>query len=254
MTDLFAAWHTDAMIDQIFAVMALAHRHTFIITTKEASRMHDYMLGLTGDRLLRVAFDSKLTTPKREHIEAYAGIISGDSWPLSNVWLGVSVEDQKNADERVSQLVATPAAVRWISAEPLLEQVDFQSPWSAINPEYPKLGIHWVVVGGESGPGARPMHPDWARFIRDQCLEAGVSFFFKQWGAWQPVCALYPVSETELDEHERAGCCGDIELQTNGVIPNGYQPSDPRTWLMDRVGKKEAGRTLDGCQWNQFPV
>lgn len=102
MTDLFAAWHTDEMIDLIFAVMALANWHTFIITTKEAARMHDYMLGLNGDRLLRVAFEHKLITPRREHIEAYAGIMRGDSWPVSNIWLGVSVEDQKTADERVS--------------------------------------------------------------------------------------------------------------------------------------------------------
>lgn len=244
MTDLFAPWHTDEMIDRIFATMALAHWHTFIITTKQAERMHDYINSVTGDRLLATAFEHKLLTPRREHIEAYAGIMRGDCWPLSNVWLGVSVEDQKTADNRIPFLVGCPALVRWISAEPLISSIDFQAPWSAINPEYPKHGIHWVVVGGESGPEARPMHPEWARFILQQCQEAGVAFFFKQWGTWAP----HPQSPTP-GKNNGAG----LYLLANGHLGNQGDYWAGRAAGMNRVGKKEAGRLLDGREWNEFP-
>jgi protein gp37 len=99
--------------------------------------------------------------------------------PLSNVWLGTSVEDQRWADIRIPQLLLTPAAVRFLSCEPLLGPVDL---WA-----YLELGgIDWVIVGGESGHGARPMNPAWARSLRDQCRDAGVAFFFKQWGGRTP--------------------------------------------------------------------
>jgi protein gp37 len=136
-------------------------------------------------------------------------------WPLPNVWLGVSVEDQKRADERIPILLDTPAAVRWLSCEPLLGPIDLSKMriptpegctdhdcWAvepltgrmapiielgsgdrALDGGYQTWGkIDWVVAGGESGPGARPMHPSWARSIRDQCASAGVPFLFKQWG------------------------------------------------------------------------
>jgi protein gp37 len=131
-------------------------------------------------------------------------------WPLPNVWLGVSVEDQKWADIRIPALQATPAAVRFLSCEPLLGPIDLD-PWQSGGP--PWSGIHWVIVGGESGSGARPMHPAWPRSLRDQCVEAGVPFLFKQWGAWAP--------------------------------------HDSRS--MRRVGKKTAGRELDGRTWDQYP-
>jgi protein gp37 len=103
------------------------------------------------------------------------------TWPLPNVWAGVSVEDQSTADERIPLLLQTPAAVRWVSAEPLLGPVDLRDfddgLWRRSD-----ACLDWVVVGGESGPSARPIHPDWARSLRDQCAEAGVPFLFKQWG------------------------------------------------------------------------
>src|SRR3546814_6072988 len=145
-------------------------------------------------------------------------------WPLRHAWLGVSVEDQAAANERIPILLDTPAALRWISAEPLLGPVDLQRSGGGTlwlggqrgcggthqhggpiphdhgpgttayrgDPRRPhhhhddrcKLGLDWVVAGGESGPGARPMHPDWARSLRDQCAAAGVPFLFKQWGEW----------------------------------------------------------------------
>lgn len=133
-----------------------------------------------------------------------------DSWKKKfpgNVWIGTSVENQGAADFRIVHLKAVPANVRFLSMEPLLEDVSLklaEREWSA--------HIHWVIAGGESGHGARPMHPDWVRSIRDQCKDAGVSFFFKQWGEW--------------------------------ADDGGYQV---------RVGKKMAGRLLDGKEYSQFP-
>ena len=264
MSDLFHESILDEWIDRIFAVMALTPRHMFQVLTKRPERMRAYL----SARMVNV-FDAIGVAYERQFLDQIRFHRPEESrhnpeWPLRNAWLGVSCEDQKTADERIPLLLQTPAAVRWISAEPLLGPIAL-SRWMgpfeiSRDDEGNDLGsaqggsdLDWVVVGGESGPGARPMHPDWPRSLRDQCAAAGVSFFFKQWGAWSPVCALYPQSDAEHDEHEEAGCCGDIELQTNGIIPNGYQPSDPRTWLMDRVGKKAAGRVLDGREWNEYP-
>lgn len=104
-------------------------------------------------------------------------------WPLRSIHLGVSCEDQVAANERIPYLLQCPAAVRWVSAEPLLGPIDFSQMRTPLRDS---VRIYWVVVGGESGPRARPMHPDWARSIRDQCKAAGVPFHFKQWGEWAP--------------------------------------------------------------------
>ncbi len=171
-------------------------------------------------------------------------------WPSPNVWLGVSCEDQARADERILDLVNTPAAIRWISAEPLLGNLRLEH-WLAY--------IDWIVVGGESGPGARPMHPEWARSIRDQCKAAGVPFLFKQWGEWQD-------ADTALDgltlgvivkdgakwtpdrplNFEDATIVADIrsakcECHTDGT-----------TYL--RLGKRRAGRLLDGVLHDEYPA
>jgi protein gp37 len=137
-------------------------------------------------------------------------------WP-PNVWIGTSVENQEYADKRIPELLKIPAAVRFLSVEPLLGPVDlYQMLWADM-PGKPRLNrIHWIIVGGESGHGARPMQPDWVRSIRDQCQEAGVPFFFKQWGEY-----LYD----EMNEVS---------------VPM-------------RVGKHRAGRLLDGREWNEFP-
>lgn len=166
--------------------------------------------------------------------------------PLPNVWLGATICNQTEADRDVPKLLAVPAAVRFLSMEPLLGRVDlcehlgmwwnqtmgcFESTSSRFNP----CRLDWVIVGGESGPDARPMHPDWARSVRDQCAAAGVPFLYKQWGCWAP-------SETWPD---------DV------VIPSGTtyylsSASDDRH-AMWNVSKKAAGRTLDGALHNGFP-
>lgn len=175
MSDLFHDFVPTYFLDQVFAVMALSSRHTFQVLTKRPERMHDYIEGLADCRGSGQGF-RRLEAAAREL--GYTMEFEGHPmlrWPIPNIWLGVSVEDQRRAVERIPILLSTPAAVRWISAEPLLGPIDLHS-----------RSLNWVVVGGESGPKHRPMDPAWARSLRDQCLEAGVPFFFKQVGGRTP--------------------------------------------------------------------
>lgn len=246
--DLFYEKVPDAWIDRVFAVMALCPQHTFQVLTKRAARMREYIPRPAP--LTDLMSTAKLIFPDRDHREIYKR-----NWPLPNVWLGVSVEDQTRADERIPLLLDTPAAVRWISAEPLLGPVDFEGMWI----DFPDPGMHvnmlerldWVVAGGESAqnkPG-RPMHPDWVRSLRDQCRAVGVAFNFKQWGDVQPG------SDLHYDKHT---FCMDREGRTvpaparAGDFPKGSSSADGWEW-MRRVGAKKAGRTLDGRTWDEFP-
>jgi protein gp37 len=270
MTDVFADFVTDQMLDHIFAVMAACPQHTFQLLTKRSARMRAYLRDPTAapriyeivcylviDLDLRVVLiapgiDAKLAPPGPR--------VMLDVWPIPNVWLGVSAEDQATADARIPDLLATPATVRWVSPEPLLGALDFtriRCPYRCVPPDYCNAcapdgadptgtydalasgDLHWIVTGGESGPGARPRHPDWARSLRDQCAGAGVPFFDKQHGQWVPLAAenegFWP---TEGD-----GC---IRLNPDGTRgPNG--------WPMQRVGKKAAGRLLDGVLHDAMP-
>jgi len=167
LSDLFHEDVPDAVIDGVVDVMCQADQHTYQILTKRPERM----LAYAESRELRA---------------------------LDHVWLGVSCENQATADARIPILLQTPAAVRFISAEPLLGPVDLDGylgdDLAIAEYEYGSFqygqGLDWIIAGGESGPGARPMHPDWARSIRDQCRAAGVPFFFKQWGEWDQ--GLFP--------------------------------------------------------------
>lgn len=169
LADLFHASVPDEFIARVFASMARSPQHTFQVLTKRANRMHS-LLGNDGQTLLEATTD-----------EATAEALYRQ-WPLPNVWLGVSAETQQWADIRIPALLDTPAAVRWVSAEPLLGPIDLKRaaavpPRSPITGDLdPGPGIDWVVAGGESGPGARPMHPRWARDLRDQCAFHGVPF------------------------------------------------------------------------------
>lgn len=177
MSDLFHKDVTDEFIAQVWAVMSMAKQHTFQILTKRHARMRSvvsspmFKLMVNAERLRRGV---SVLPDSRRPDGTYA-------WPLGNVWVGVSVEDQKWADIRIPALLDTPAVVRFLSAEPLLGPVDLTTS-SFIGGDWLK-GIHWVIVGGESGVGARPMAADWARTIRDDCQAAGVPFLFKQWGS-----------------------------------------------------------------------
>ncbi len=248
MTDLF---HEDIplrVIAAVFGLMALSQRHIFQVLTKRPEKMRGFLEECDARIAVSHTFAEISASPTYD---------STFDWPLPNVWLGVSVEDQKRVDERVPILLATPAAVRWISYEPALGPIslvhDDPYPWvvnylagtratpDCDDPGWDDKGkLDWVVCGGESGPGARPMHPDWARSVRDQCQAAGVPFFFKQWGEWADLQAA-GLSKT---------CWKSIE--TKGVkermhIWNGGEE------MSFRIGKKAAGRLLDGRGWNEYP-
>jgi len=168
MSDLFGRWVTDGMLDRIFAVMALCQQHTFIVLTKRSERLPEYITAKQYGRMCAVA--SEMEAPHSHR---------GCAYPLPNVWLGVSVENQEYADKRIPHLLRTPAARRFISYEPALGPLDLQNHtmfWAGNN------RLDWVIVGGESGPGARRMDPMWARAIIAQCKSADVACFVKQLG------------------------------------------------------------------------
>ncbi len=161
----------------------------------------------------------------------------GDGW--SNVWLGTTVENQTEADRRTPHLRAVPASVRFLSCEPLL---------SAIKPDL--TGIDWVICGGESGPQARPMHPDWARGLRDQCQAADVPFFFKQSGCWISVLDRDKDDPDWRYNYTRADREGDHAFLN---LAGGCGFHGERMQVMKRVTKEAAGRLLDGREWSEMP-
>jgi protein gp37 len=308
MSDLFHKNVPRNYIVQVFAVMALARWHQFQLLTKQPARMRSLLndpefrpdVHMAMQDLLRrsdvpipIGNKRALTTD----VEAW---MPYTEWPLPNLWLGVSVENQKWADIRIPALLATPAAVRWLSCEPLLgplnlfgsvdEGCDTAGP--AISHEgysFPvdygsgtewtcdhQVGIDWVVAGGESGHNARPMHPDWARSLRDQCQAAGVPFLFKQWGEWGPAEWKVERIAGEADHayKDRAEAVGATHVHTHNPIevdgettyhlykPNYMpwsierQPMGEHNWHapIRRWGKKKAGRELDGLVHDGYPA
>jgi protein gp37 len=178
MSDLFGEFVPDDYIAAVFGVMAAAKQHTFQVLTKRAERLpewFDWLSDGTDDdplyNLAHLVDTSGHPFPESWDLHGSRPHI-GYTWPLPNVHLGVSVEDRKYGLPRIEHLRNVPAVVRFLSIEPLLEDLGTLD----------LTGIGWVIVGGESGLGARPMRPDWVRSIRDQCVAAGVPFFFKQWG------------------------------------------------------------------------
>ena len=205
MSDLFHADVPDEWIDRIFAIMAMCPQHAFQILTKRADRMRDYMekYTISKSEIYGEEYRSRSQMVAETIIEYTsngAETLKWDAphetadlefWPLPNVWLGVSIEDQKRADERIQDLIDTPAAVRFLSIEPLIGPVHIK--------EIKQLD--WIICGGESGPGSRPMHPDWARSIRDQCLAANVPFLFKQWGTTNKKAAGRMLDGRQWDQY-----------------------------------------------------
>lgn len=207
MSDLFGEWVPDEFIDRVFAVMALCPQHTFQVLTKRAERMARWFGRF--DRMTRPEIESDLSFALRS-VELPPGALSarawaGFTWPFPNVWLGVSVEDQQRK-ERVRKLLDCPAAVRFVSAEPLLEEVRLDkiengtfTPFNALRrwtDGKSETGIDWVIVGGESGPRARPCNVEWVRSIVRQCKAAGVACFVKQWGS-NPIDCKTPNGRTD---------------------------------------------------------
>jgi protein gp37 len=262
MSDLFHENLATPAIDKLHAVMAVAHWHLFLVLSKRAERMAAYYndpetprrIALEVETLSAALLPGSAAQPisgrgaaarrlwatglSRVRYAAPSAPISLDPWPLPNLWPGVSVEDEARMT-RIRHLLRTPAPLRWVCFEPLLGPVGPDAVpvgdayFDALNgghyrldgrgravavdgPAWSPLG--WVVAGGEIGAGARPMQPDWARGVRDRCTAAGVPFFFKQWGEWAP----------------DAG--------------NGAERR------MIRMGRRAAGRLLDGRDWSELPV
>lgn len=272
-SDLFHPDVPDKVIDRIVAVMALSPQHIFQVLTKRPERMRAYMQALTLARLMAasVGMPSRFRAMSR--------------FPLPNVWLGTSVEDQQRADERIPLLLDTPAAVRFISAEPLLGPIDLTTIKPAAGSQLfgfdridatrgthhlsdhvyslPQIApgpirLDWVIVGGESGNGARPMHPDWARSLRDQCATAGVPFHFKQWGEWAPgENADRAQTRTERTaqwfgpEDGNPSTCWHYRSITVSESEEMHRDDEPDVW---RFGTKAAGRLLDGVEHNGMPA
>lgn len=256
LADLFHDEVPDQFIAEVFAVMALARQHTFQLLTKRHARLK--------------ALLAKSTFPTLVEHRMYRRHPYGPRlvWPLPNAWIGVSVESQQWADIRIPTLLETPAAVRWLSCEPLLGPVDLDKwlLWADgsirySEPEAGIAGLDWIVCGGESGPGARPMHPNWARRLRDQCAGAGVPFFFKQFGEYGQVPKTLPDGRYALDPGVTVADDGTVYLPGDLVWPDGLRVGEAlraghdgaSLHAMYRVGKKAAGRELDGREWNEYP-
>ncbi|HCZ00141.1 MAG: hypothetical protein A3D16_12320 [Rhodobacterales bacterium RIFCSPHIGHO2_02_FULL_62_130] len=281
--DLFHETVPDEWIDHVFAVMALAPQHTFQVLTKRPERARAYLNGdglemgdaSRGANIACIAQDdfhqhlhgSTFFTPIGNEEEPQAVLTT---WPLPNICLGTSISDQASADQRIPHLLAAPAAVRFISAEPLLGEVDLKATRYGHMTAISRLD--WVIVGGESGPHARPMHPEWARSLRDQCAAAGVPFLFKQWGEW------LPLNQTALgadDAYYHPAPEEDPELSSRCkydslcIAPDGTSYSTGTAHQYHRIaegafagaghmqcfkiGKSRAGRLLDGIEHNGFP-
>lgn len=273
-SDIFHESLSDADIDQIFAVMALAPDWDFQVLTKRSVLMRRYMTDpATPGRIARVIVDMLIAKQIRFDEQTWPVISEGDlqdpsdiriCWPLPNVWLGVSAEDQPHWDQRVANLEATPAARRFVSIEPMLGPIVMSLGTVHHHPEYerdnpalaqliraarlhidPRL-IDWIICGGESGPNARPMHPAWVRSLLYQCQLAGVPFFFKQWGEWigLGVREGRPDDATGFWPTDAKSC---IRLAPDGTRSDTGFP-------LQRVGRAKAGNLLDGQTWQEFPA
>jgi protein gp37 len=253
-TDLFGDFVAAEMIDRVFAVMALSPRHSFQVLTKRPERMHEYFadmshrqeaIGLEAQRISGIArFLGGEAAPANSG--SSNTLVARWPLPLPNVLLGVSIED-RNRLSRIEPLFDTPAAMRFVSLEPLLEDLgdirgvlirhcsECGREFTGISQGCSTPGCHghprgrldWVIVGGESGRRARPCDPWSVRSIRDQSVSAGVPIFFKQWGAWMPVENLPLTGNRAIAKRAREG--------------------------MVRMSKKRAGCLLDGRTWKQMP-
>ncbi|MCK5769499.1 phage Gp37/Gp68 family protein [Algiphilus sp.] len=281
MSDLFHPDVPDEFIAAVFRTMVRCiGKHTFQVLTKRPERMRAFISRCAKSEAGWITHNGENPRgyhPGTGHIVTYASFthtyrkveVESENWPLPNVWLGTSVENHAAAEERIPELLATPAAVRFLSCEPLLGPVDLHD---LIEPERDATGEHhysaltcdvdpvddpwdgacvdWVIAGGESGPNARPMHPDWARSLRDQCEAAGVPLFFKQWGEWAPTEALAAymsgIRENATWFADKWNY-GEEDIGGDGS----YDELEPDVW---RVGKKRAGRQLDGRTHDGMPA
>lgn len=237
MSDLFHPTVPFEFIAAVFGVMAATPRHRYQVLTKRPEVMEAFLGWVEAldfepwesihrdgveIRYRDIVIEGATSVPRPYHPSGMH--CDEGAWPLPNVYLGTTAEDQQRADKRIPRLLNCPAAGRFVSLEPLLGPV--RLPWEALMGDE---AIHGIIVGGESGPGARPMHPGWVRSLRDQCGEAGVPFHFKQWGEWLPPLQQAPPAK-------------------KGCLTWSHDDDGPR-----RVGKHAAGRMLDGRTHDELP-
>jgi protein gp37 len=299
MTDTFLRVDTEEdmqWIAAIYGVAASTLQHTTLLLTKRPKNAERFYAWLGDDQLSKIYVAAqKLLSDDDVRL-----LRMGSTWPLPNLWLGVTAEDQQRADENLDVLVRLPAAVRYTSYEPACGPVDLSrwieridhcnhcmaefepqvddrcpecgregtliSTWGEVQAERYRNGerqadrqdgddgpqLHWVIAGGESGHGARPPHPDWFRSVRDQCTQAGVSFFFKQWGEWAPAGddwthVVFPDGKVNTLEEARA----ETAVEDRGMLEATIADCDGA--LIRKLGKAIAGRELDGKTWSEFP-
>lgn len=271
MSDLFHESIEDWMIDEVFGIVLACHvlenrqSHTFMSLTKRPERQREYFSASPRELIKRwtKAMDGVviMDNPDMMFSEYVASFSINQIFPLPNYWVGTSVENQEAADKRVPEILQVPAAIRFLSMEPLLGPVDLtkvnlpeqlQPDWSigndalkfnALSDDEDRLyqsenHISWVITGGESGPNARPSNSDWFRSIRDQCTAVGVAFHFKQYGEW--------IHNTH---HNFKNYDGMKVRDVMSKLPNGFTHVD----CYRKIGKKNAGRLLDGRTWDEFP-
>lgn len=243
---------------RLFQAIAIYKNLNFLMLTKRIDNVMPIIESLHAPLFRHDTFEDGNKEYLADYREAYyllTNWLNGN--PPENVWIGTSVENQDAADERIPELLKIPAKVRFLSCEPLLGPVDLTDIWvncpdcygsasipvegggvpcgRCLNPYQGKVsGIQWLICGGESGHGARPMHPDWARSLRDECKRSGISFFFKQWGEYLPACQ------------------SNFEQQIRPVgFPSPNNPGKTNTYY--KLGKEGAGAVLDGREWKDFP-
>lgn len=258
MSDLFHESLTNEEIAAVFGVMAACPQHTFQILTKRPKRMREWFEWVArtahranaGRGMSEAWFGlchAQRLSPESKCLSTVGDVVAQASWPLPNVHLGVSVEDQDSADERIPVLFDTPAAVRFVSAEPLLGSVNLNKAdvlWAGVRLADgtrwtgSKGCVDWIIVGGESGPKARPCDIEWVRNIVRQCKGAGVPVFVKQLGA-NPVCDVEPTGNFRTSNGDR-----QFELKATRLTLRNHKGGDMAEWPEDlRVREFPAERT-----------
>lgn len=224
MGDLFHESVPFIEIDSIFSIMSDNDQHTYQILTKRPDRMREFFY--------------------------WKSDWYGKKWqPKDNIWFGVTAENQEQANIRIPVLLKIPAAVRFVSIEPMLSPIDISNYLKVINesgwhdfggPFSGRNKLDWVICGGESGHKARPMHPDWVRSLRDQCKAAEVPFFFKQWGEWMPTEDFVDNLKELIKKHPEAQILDCFKFEDELRIT--------------KLRKKYTGRLLDGVEHNEMPI
>jgi protein gp37 len=284
MGDLFHPDVPDHFIARVWSTMRYSPHHTYIILTKRPERMAEWF-----EKIWCYEWEGYMRFGHEKGDNGTKGYIIGvaDRWPLPNVWIGVTAENQARAEERIPVLLKIPAVVRFVSVEPMLGPVDLRQ-WlgearfcerhgqlceEGVSWENGQLVcryckrpverlrlLHWVIAGGETGPDARPMNPTWVRSLRDQCIETETSFFFKSWGEWAP-------SKPFVIDHAERIEKGLPPVKKYLILDSGLSEEDMKRdrgiraaicgragITMAKVDKRSAGRLLDGREWNQFPT